>query len=739
MLRFGMEINMNSDSNIGRRVVYVLGLILLTTFIFTMPASASEKPAYTLRKGKTKNILTVIKYNPLTRSKANTTYRKLTWKSSKPKILKVKKTSMKALKKGTATVRGYKNKKRILSVKITVGTPVSKINLKKKSYILTLGSKVSLSASVSPKKASNKKLFYYSSDTSVAKVSKGGVVQTRATGTAKITIRSKDGAKKRIVKITVKPELVRNTIYGAVKGTVHSKSLVWYGIPYGDSTAGENRWHAPKNPVTWTSVKSCTTQKAEAAQYGDGATTYTGTEDCLYVNVYRPNNADSSLPVMVYLHGGGNASGNPNRNLSDLCKATNSVIVAVGYRLGAFGFLSHPALRDGTAEENSGNFTLLDIKKALEWVQANIASFGGNKNNVTLSGFSAGARDVMFCMISPIMKNLFHKAISFSGGMKTCTPEQGEQSVNEKLANILIKRGTYRSQKEALDSIETASNNEIKNLFYSLSTLEVASMYKSPQLILSNFPQGFTDGTVLPSTGFDIIKSGNYNRIPLILGSNESEFSRYAFSANYTANEVNVESLQTGNSFMDLLEQSVLYGSMLQARHYVEESAEKLLSDASHSVIYGYRFRWGETAGISDGFYSKYVGAFHGSDVNFLCEYYPNPYSEYSPNAISSENLSGRKDLSAKMQQYIQNFLYNGNPNRNGLTNWPVLSGSESKLISFDATKTNAVISLTNQYGSADYIFNQMKSKLNKSQYQMLVLSAFTGRFFMPEQVPSYQ
>ena len=159
MLRFGMEINMNSDSNIGRRVVYVLGLILLTTFIFTMPASASEKPAYTLRKGKTKNILTVIKYNPLTRSKANTTYRKLTWKSSKPKILKVKKTSMKALKKGTATVRGYKNKKRILSVKITVGTPVSKINLKKKSYILTLGSKVSLSASVSPKKLLIKSYF----------------------------------------------------------------------------------------------------------------------------------------------------------------------------------------------------------------------------------------------------------------------------------------------------------------------------------------------------------------------------------------------------------------------------------------------------------------------------------------------------------------------------------------------------------------------------------------------------
>lgn len=721
------------------------GLFLAALLLFgvvSRQVSAAENPAYTLTKGKKVTILKIVKNNPLT-SADYSKYKNLKWKSGNRKIVKViGNKKIKGVKKGQTYLRGYNSKKKkVLAIKITVGKKVSKIKVSSTSVVLNVGAKLKLGASVSPASASNKRLFYVSSNPTAVTVSAAGRVTAVTSGSSVITITSKDGHATKKVKVKVQSELVRTTSKGKVKGIedASGKALVWYGIPYGASTAGNNRWKAPQPVTAWSGTLSAESAKQPAAQYSDG-TSYLGTEDCLYVNIYRPNNGAKNLPVMVYLHGGGNASGTSNVSFSGMVSSTNAIVVSVEYRLGAFGYLSHPALRTGTDEENSGNFALLDIKAALTWVRDEIGNFGGNPGNVTLSGFSAGARNAMLCMISPGMNGLFHKAIIFSGGCNTCSNEDGEESSEEKLASILVKRGTYSDKSSALKYIREASDSTIRDLFYSLSTTEVANMYKSSALKLGNFPQGFHDGTVIPKEGFSVITSGNYNRVPVILGSDATEFSSFAWSGSITSELDEVAGITSSSQMMNLIANGIKYGSMLQSGHYIEKTANLLSQDIAHSSIYAYRFKWGTDANVTDGFYSKYVGAFHGAGKDFLRGIYKNSYPEYSPNAISTANKAGRTELTALMQKYVGNFLATGNPNGTSLAAWETwnnVSGAQ-KIMIFDADNTKSTSGMSSEYYDEADTFAQMRANLTKSEYNILVKSLFADRFFMPALVPEY-
>lgn len=521
--------------------------------------------------------------------------------------------------------------------------------------------------------------------------------------------------------------LVHSTSYGKVSGKKLSQALVWYGIPYGADTSGKNRWKAPKDPIPWAGVRSCTTKRGPAAQYGNGSTAYIGTEDCLFLNLYRPKNTKKNLPVLVYLHGGGNATGTSDKDMSAVAKKCNAIVITVEFRIGAFGYLNHPALQNGTSEENSGNFTLLDIRKALQWVQQNVADFGGNKSNVTLSGFSAGARNVQLCMISPIMKGLFHKVISFSGTQLTSTPEAGELSVNQKLAKILVKRGRYTKKSAALNYINSASEQTLRDLFTSLTTAEIANMYTTPMLRFNKFPQGFTDGTVLPKNGFDVIQTGNYNRVPMILGSNKSEYSRYALF-----NIWNTLDADSPVSINAVIADGVYYGSKLQTSSYLEDVVENMLKDSGHDPIYGYRFCWGERKNVTNYFYSKYIGAHHGLDVNFLCENYVNTFTYFTDSQFKKKNEKGRRKLTRKMQKYVKNFLHKGNPNGKGLITWKKWKKNASgNILRLDATCRKTVIRRTSCYINKTNVFSRMKKTLSKKRYNLLINGNFANRFFM--------
>lgn len=586
------------------------------------------------------------------------------------------------------------------------------------------------------KKKKSATLTWKSDSPKIVKVTKNQKIRGMKAG--KTYIRGYDNKDRYIISIYVtvqqpsKPKLIRTTSAGKVKGKKNSAgtAMMWYGIPYGADTGGENRWKAPQPVEAWSGVRKTRTKKKAAVKASGDS--YTGTEDCLYVNVYRPYSKEKDLPVMVYLHGGSNNSGTANTDFTKLAVKTNAVIVTVSFRLGAFGFLSHPALQNGTAEENSGNFALLDIRQALCWVRDEIGNFGGDADNVTLSGFSAGARDALMCMISPIMQGLFQKAIILSGGMTTSTPKEGQNSVEEKLASVLVDRGRYTKKSEALKYIQSVSLATIRELFYSLTTKEIAQMYKNFKLRMENFPQGFTDGVVLPNGGFSVISSGNYNRVPVILGSDATEFSSFAWADNSFFSYSSIFDTLVIDT-MDLLEKGIKYGSQLQSAYNVEETAEYLSSDEGHEPIYAFRFRWGTNATVTDSFYSQYVGAYHGASKDFLRGVYTNS-KEYSSDVISSSNKKGRQALTAQMREYIKNFLLEGNPNGDSLTKWNTWKSRQTskKIMNFNAGRQKVTSSMSVEKYDQNTILYVMTKNLTAQEYNFLTDIVLKGRYFMP-------
>ncbi len=215
------------------------------------------------------------------------------------------------------------------------------------------------------------------------------------------------------------------TKYGALKGFTKDEALHWYGVPYALAPVGPLRWKAPQNLHPWKDVLEATESKS-ATQIGkvNGKPTLLGSEaGAVTLDITRPDTAETNLPVLFYIHGGNNQTGKSAAlPAAALAKETNAVIVSINHRLGLLGFNALPALRHGTAEENSGNFGLLDIRAALEWVKENAEAFGGNPENITISGSSAGGRDVMAMLIAPSFAGKYQKAISFSGGMTAADP-----------------------------------------------------------------------------------------------------------------------------------------------------------------------------------------------------------------------------------------------------------------------------------------------------------------------------
>ena len=240
------------------------------------------------------------------------------------------------------------------------------------------------------------------------------------------------------------PPTERTTDAGVVVGTDNtatSGTYAWKGIPFAKPPVGALRWKAPVDPEAWTTPRP-TQQFANACVqygriYGPGSnnaydTTIAstlnqavGSEDCLYLNIWRPASGATDLPVILFIHGGSNVSGytaDPVYDGAALAKAANAVVVTANYRLGIFGFLNLPQLRDGSSAANdSGNFAVLDNIQALQYINKNIGRFGGNAGNVTVMGQSAGAIDVYALLTAPLVVTaspaLMHRAVPLSGGI----------------------------------------------------------------------------------------------------------------------------------------------------------------------------------------------------------------------------------------------------------------------------------------------------------------------------------
>ena len=292
---------------------------------------------------------------------------------------------------------------------------------------------------------------------------------------------------------------------------------------------GDLRWKAPQKAESWEGIRDAT--KAEAASqmemsWTGGEPAFIGGEEgAVTLDITRPATTEANLPIFFYIHGGNNQSGSgAELPATRLAQELNRVVVSINHRLGLLGYIALPALKTVAAEERSGNFGLLDIAAALDWVIENAAAFGGDARNITVSGSSAGGRNVMAMLISPIFKGKFQKAISFSGGMTTAPVEEGARMDAYALAPLALKKGAASGAEDDAAAWLLADSDDARGFIYGLSDEELASAFGGAAIRMSAFPRLFADGATLPKEGFE---TKRYNETPILMVNGASEFSSF--------------------------------------------------------------------------------------------------------------------------------------------------------------------------------------------------------------------
>jgi para-nitrobenzyl esterase len=331
-----------------------------------------------------------------------------------------------------------------------------------------------------------------------------------------------------------------------ISGTVIS----WFDIPYAQPPVGDLRWRAPRPLSTPNKIivdKPVTACVQEASDYGGIAGEgIVGKEDCLYLDIRAPKDfVDKNYPVMVWIHGGGNINGHKDYyNYSNLVAEKNVIVVAINYRLGALGWFNHPAIQ-GLQEgfDKSSNFGSLDIIEALKWVQSNITAFGGNPDNVTIFGESAGAHNVYTMLATPLSKGLFHKAIAQSGYTISNSLENAYDHQDE---NAYVTQGSWRMVENLLSAQEDQSQTlktpeQLRTILKSVSAVSLMAQYADKPGIIDYQPLTTNDGIVIPKEGLASALSNPLyaKNVPVISGANKDEVTlwlglhRYFMSTRY--------------------------------------------------------------------------------------------------------------------------------------------------------------------------------------------------------------
>lgn len=306
---------------------------------------------------------------------------------------------------------------------------------------------------------------------------------------------------------------------GSVRGDDERGMRVFKGIPYATPPVGERRWRAPEPLPAWEGVREATKFGAACVQPKPRGPSIYGwdlpamSEDCLSLNIWAPAASDKA-PVFVWIHGGALTSGSggdPIYDGSALAKR-GMVVVSINYRLGALGYLAHPELSAESADGVSGNYGLLDQIAALEWVKANIASFGGDPGNVTIAGESAGALSVMALMAAPRAHGLFHKAIAQSAYMVSA------QALRE------TQHGTVPAEEQGRDLGAKIGASDLA----SLRAMD-ASAITEKTATTGFFPFITIDGKVLPRQLVDTFDRGEQAPVPILAGFNSGEIRSLRF------------------------------------------------------------------------------------------------------------------------------------------------------------------------------------------------------------------
>ncbi|MCP4842426.1 MAG: carboxylesterase family protein, partial [Halieaceae bacterium] len=438
------------------------------------------------------------------------------------------------------------------------------------------------------------------------------------------------------------------TTSGPVIADIHDSVKTFRDIPYAQPPVNDLRWRAPR-PVESSSSEIVTRDTVACLQIasdvggvpGEGVV---GTEDCLYLDITAPSliNSDESLPVMFWIHGGGNTSGYKGYyDFSTLVETENVIVVTINYRLGPFGWFSHPAVQ-GSAKglDRSSNFGTLDIIQALKWVQNNIEKFGGDPDNVTVFGESAGGHNVFALLVSPLSDGLFHKAISQSGYLETATVHE---AINQNMAHPEMRRSSSQLFSAMVDSGELAEVSS--ESIYGVPGARLLEHYTA----LDNdgdIPLSTADGIVLPKEGMlaALADSTKAKNVPVIAGANRDEVTlwlgthRYFVDADYLFTRLLPPRLKIKNP--ELYDFWTRIRSDAWKVRGVDEPLAAM-ETAGYPDLYAYRFDWDDQEDSFFADFPKLIGAAHGIDIAFVTGNYTyGPISSYIyPDSESREEM----------------------------------------------------------------------------------------------------
>ena len=473
-----------------------------------------------------------------------------------------------------------------------------------------------------------------------------------------------------------------STKKGTISGFQTEKGInVYKGIPFAAPPVGDLRWKAPQPVKSWEGVKPCTDWGPSPMQGPPRPFMFWSqeflipekpiSEDCLYLNVWTGvRNGDKHRPVLVYIYGGGFRSGGSGCPIYDgeAMAQKGVVFVSINYRVGTFGFLAHPELSEEAEYGSSGNYALLDMIAALKWVQENIQAFGGDPQNVTIAGQSAGAFAVSNLTTSPLAKGLFHQAIAQSGGSFVSSP----------------LRPRLRFEEAEQQGLEYAQNTLKCNSLTELRAKPADEILQAQGGLMTPI----VDGYVLPNPNAESYREQKHHDVPLLLGWNADDKIMWQ-AAPVATFKSNIQA-----EFGDLANEVHLHYPIT-----TEEQAVQSQFDLGRDQIFGVQaYVW---AKLQDQFSSSPVyvynfnrqipfhspetnfGAFHSGEIVYA---YNNLHTLDRPWDPIDQQIADN------MSSYWVNFAKTGNPNGEGLAKWEAFSREEQNVLLIDVeTHTKAL------------------------------------------------